>query len=588
MASGCNPCEGNPNSFQPLQKISNTNCSQCDTDATCITYTGPNLVCIGKNAGSNLEQILLSIDAKVCSATSDWSGFNYHCLSDEYIITNPEQFVSAITSEYCNLQSAYNTFTTTTYPTGINNLQTQINQIVSPNLTFCAGTGILTTDTYPTIITKLASNICSLQTSQNVSTANWNQCFTTSPLPTTIVQGFNVVLNQICTLQSQINNQVVLPTFNNQGSCLSIQGTADTLVNTVNSIKTRVCQTPIFDIDSAPWNCIANPATGSGANLQAAFNAVLNRVNTLAQKETTFDPNYFITSYNVSGQPCSGTFVTLDASAINGTDRFVASNATDATPGTLADKLSPGTNITLDFSTNPGQVILNSTATDQLVKTTSGDPSAGYLLDKVNGVTNVTAGVSITTTNNVSTNKVDFIPNVDPTRHINWLFDQIENDLTLYNRFCELMCGCGPCAGSTTSTTTTKPTGATLRVYFENQSTTTPVNINVILNQNSPTVGFINNGFNILANGATATGYYNLTSPISPRTVNLTLTNPDYGVKNYTVDVAVYQGSSGPLVPGSSSTTQPTLNTYNEPNFSIGSLAGDIVIKITIRNVVMP
>lgn len=574
MACG-DPCNNNPihynNPFK--KKADDCGCIDCKQ----IIFTGAELTCTGITTNSNLEDILLAMDAQICSVIGDYSNYNFHCLSNDYVITTEAQFVSAITEQFCNLKDTYNSFTTTTYPTAINNLQTQINQIVSPNLTLCSGSGILTTDNYPTIITKLANGVCSLQTSQNVSTANWNQCFATSPLPNTIVEGFNVVLNQICTIQGQLNNQVTLPTFNNQGSCLPSPGTADTLVNTINKIKTRLCQSPIYDIDSSPWGCVVNPATGSGPNIQAAFDQVLPVVNNLYANRYLFDTNQFNLTPN--GGSCGGYTITLDPS-IGIEDRFVAATPSDTNPGTLSDKLQEGTNITLDY-TDPEKVVINSTFTDQLVKVNSSDPTSGYLASKVTGGTN--NGVTIST--NVVSNQILIQPTVDLSSLWNNLVTFIQSDINAYQALCNLVCGCAPCD---TTTTTTAPPSSTVRMYIENQSTILSANINVTLTQNAPTVAFLNTSYTLLPSGAQATPYYPLTTTAIPNTVSLTLENPDFATKGYDIDVYVYQGSSGPLVPGSSSTTVVKLTTYNNTNFSIGNLSGDTVIKVTIKNVVAP
>lgn len=587
MGSGCNPCDNtSPNSFNPLPKVVPTGCGDCQTDASCIVYTGPNLICLGVESGDSAQDLFQAIDSKVCSVIGDWSGFNYHCLADDYVITNPETFVNAITEEFCTLKEEFTTFSESTYTSAITNIQTQINQINNPNLTLCTYSGIVSSDSYNSILTKVANKLCDLNSRLDLSTVVWNGCYTVVTPPTTIPQAFQLLSDQICQTVSGIV-QPTLPTFNNQGSCLPSPGTADTLVATIGKIKTRLCQTPVYDINLSPWGCITNPDLNSGANIQAAFDAVLTATNALIPKSVTFDTDYFITSYNTPGQPCSGTFVTLDTDAINASDRLVAASPSDPTPGTLIEKLTSGSgNVTIDDTTNPGEITITVDAgTDQLVKVNGSDPTAGYLGDKVNGVTNATKGISISVPVNGSTNKVDITPDIDAEAFGTWFFDQVMNNTTLYNMWCTLNCGCAPCGGSSTTTSTTTIPSSTLRIYFENQDVSSSANINIVLNQNSPTVGFINNGFTILASGAVATGYYNLTTPINPKTVSLTVSNPDFGVTNYDVAIEVKQGSSGPIIPGTSSYSTSDLDTYMNTNFNIGSISGDIVIKITISNI---
>lgn len=580
MASGCDPCDNqSPKSYTPYTPINTSGCGCNKTDATCVEYTGAQLTCLGTNfTNKNLEVVLQAINAKVCTTMGDWSGFNYNCLADDYTITTPAEFVDAMTLEYCTLKTNFTTFTTSTYPSGIDNLQGQIDDILQPNLTLCTYSGVVSSDGNTTVLTKLANKLCDLNTRLDLTSVVWNNCYTVVTPPTTLPAAFQLLSDQIC-LAATTGSSAVLPTFNNQGSCLIPQGTADTLVVTINGLKDRICSTPIFNIDSAVWGCVPNPATGTGPNLQAAFGAVLSKVNALSVTNPTFDGTYFITSYNTPGDPCSGTFVTVDPDILGG-DRFVASNPADTTPGTLIEKLSAGTGITIN-DTTPGVVTINSTATDQLVKASSTDPSAGYLDNKVNGINNSTKGISISAVNNGTTNKVDFSPDIDPEVFGLWFMSQVESNPTLYAAWCNLNCGCPDCSGGTT-TTTLKPPDATLRMAVINE-TPDPIDINVILNQNSPTVGFISGGINVLAAGTFNTGYFPLTTPIvTPRTVDLTLSNPAFGIGDYNVQVDVLQGSYGSVIPGSTSASLPSLNSYNNTSFSLGSTAGDIVIRVTI------
>lgn len=580
MASGCDPCnDSSPKSYKPYTPTK-TGCGDCcGTDATCVNYTGVPLTCLGTNfTNKNLELVLQAINAKVCTVIGDWSDFNYNCLADDYTITTPGEFAAAITDYTCQFKTEYNTFVNETFDEIIGNINGEIGDLKFPNLTLCTYSGVVSGDSIGDIFLKLSNKLCDLNTRLDLSSVDWDNCYTVVTPPTTIPAAFQLLSDQIC-LAATTGSSVTLPTFNNQGSCLSAQGTADTLVATINSMKTRICQTPVFNIDSAPWGCVANPATGTGTNLQAAFGAVLSQVNALSVTAPTFDGDYFITSYNTDGVPCSGTFVSINPDILGG-DRFVASNPADSTPGTLIEKLTPGTGITLDDTTTPGQVIINSTATDQLVKSSSTDPSAGYLNNKVNGVDNSTKGISISALNNGTTNKVDFTPDIDAEVFGLWFMSQVESNPTLYAAWCNLNCGCPDCGGTTT--TTLKPPDATVRMTIVN-NTANPINLDVILNQNSPTVGFINNGFNVAVAGTTNTGYFVLTTPIvTPRTVNITLSNPDFGSNDYDMQVEVLQGSSGPNIPGSTTYSTATLNSYNNAAFSLGSTAGDIVIKVTI------
>ena len=574
MGSGCDPCNNNPIHYNNPFKPKSDNCG-C-FDASQIIYTGVDLPCTGVTTNTKLEEILIAIDAQICSVVGDYSSYNFHCLSNDYEINTEAEFVSAITEEFCNLKSSYNTFVSSTYPTGIQNLQNQINQINSPGLTLCTYSGVISTDTYVNIITKLANKLCDLNSRLDISTVIWDNCFTVVTPPVTIPQGFQLLADQICQVASSIV-QPELPTFNNQGSCLPTPGTADTLVATIGKIKTRLCQSSVYDIDSSPWGCIVNPDPGTGANIQSAFDAILPILNDLYGNRYEFDTNQFNVTPN--GGACDGFTITLDPS-VGIEDRLVAATSTDTNPGTLQDKLEAGTNITFDYS-DPEKAVINSTFTDQNVKVNVSDPSSGYLANKVTGATDP-SGIQIQTS--VVSNQVQIAPVVNLPSLTENILTTIQNDVDLYNIFCNLMCGCVPCADTTS--TTTMDTRTQLRVYFVNQDLTNGVNLNVVLNQNNPTVGFIDNGYIIPANSTSDSGFYLMTTLSSPKTVNLSLSNPDFGTLNYQVDVVVTQGFGGPTVPGSTTFSTATLDTYNNPTFNVGSLSGDIVIRITISNVI--
>lgn len=582
MGQGCEPCNnGFPKSFDKSScSPKPSNCSPIDS--TCVNYTGANFTCLENvPTNPNLEEILLAIDAKVCETGGSWAGFDYHCLDEAITITSPSEFVDVISDYVCTLRNDFDTFTTVTYPSGLANLQTQINSIVNPNLTLCSGSGIISSDNYSAILTKLANNICSIKAEINVSGAIWDSCFSTDPTPTTVTEGFDALISQICQLQAEIGTPTILPTFNNIGSCLPSPLTAtDSLVDTINKIKTRLCQTGTINIDSLPWGCVTNPTPGNTTNLQGALNSILTQVNTNTSNIPTFDTDQFV----IVDNGCNGKEVSIAPDFFS--DRLVASDSLDTTPGTLVDKLDAGTNITLDNTTTPGKLIINANSgTDELVKASSTDPSAGYLVNKVNGV-DPGDGISITTTNNAITNKVDFTPNIDWVTFITNMLTQVESDPTLYNLWCNLNCGCEPCGGQTTSTSTTIAPAARVALVINNQSSNT-VQINTVLTQNNPTLGILNNSLTIPAQSQYNSGWYNLTTTITnPITALLNISNPDNSTYTYDIAAVVLQPNNS-TAPASSSIAGQTLGVaYNNPNFSLGSVITDLRLQITITNYV--
>src|SRR5690606_25556383 len=100
-----------------------------------------------------------------------------------------------------------------------------------------------------------------------------------------------------------------------------------------------------------------NPAAGSGPNIQAAIDTIAVTVGGLVRNDVTFDDNQF----SVSLDDCNGRTVSLLPGIISG-DRFVAATTGDTVPGTLADKLQAGTNVTFDVS-DPEKLVINSTFT---------------------------------------------------------------------------------------------------------------------------------------------------------------------------------------------------------------------------------
>lgn len=574
----CESCNGSSKSYPYSVNCKGIKSNCTPTDATCVNYTGAGLLCIDPPANPNLEEIILSIDAKLCQAMGAWGDFDYHCLAEDFTISTPEEFVDVISNYVCTLRSDYDTFITTTFPTTITGIEDSIDAIINPNLTLCSSSGIVGTDNLSQVLTKLANGICSIKSEINPSGADWNACFVTTPIPTTVTEGFDALISQICQL-AESTGTVTLPTFNNVGSCLPAPLTAtDTLVSTINKIKTRLCQTGTIDIDILPWGCVTNPASGQATNLQAALGQVISTLNTLVANDTTFDPDYFI----VTSDSCSGRTVTLDTDTI-GADRFVASDASDASPGTLTDKLQAGTNITLDNLTNPGKVIINGAAnTDQLVKVRVADPSAGYLEDKVAGIDNAGQGIEIVKTTNVSTNKVEFEGNLNFNTIASNILTEISSDPDLYAQFCALICGCEPCNGTTSTTTTLQQQARVMMSIINNTGQT--ININTVLNQNAPTLGLINNNLTIAAQTTNNTGWYNLTTPILPYSTSLTVSNPNNPTNTYDITIQVLQPSNT-IVPGSTTVGTTTLGAnYTNANFFLGSVNTDLRIVITVNN----
>lgn len=448
-----------------------SNCSDpatCFLDSGCVVYTGPALNCSAIVTNDNLETILQKIDPLLCAATGDYSTYNTYCLAP---ITTQKQFVESISNFVCTLRTDYNTFSGTTFPAFQTTTNSRLSLLEVPGIT-CSSAGVTNTDTLQQVLTKYCTKFASIDSAINPSSANWTQCYSVSPLPTTIIGGFNTLISQICILKGIVDANIgIPPTFNNVGSCLPTPVTAaDSLVDTVNKIKVRLCQTGTIDTTSLTFGCVSN-SVSSGTDLQGTLQNILSKVTQIAQSlPTVWSPDFTITNTD-SGNLCLGKTVNLSATITP--DRFVAATASDMSPGVLQDKLIPGTNVSLDYITSPGFVIINNTGGvgvgDHKVSVNSSDTTPNYLVAKIlsGGQSNgIQVSPSIDTINEV------MLLNV--TVNLNTLFqaliDTLSSDSTLYANFCAAIAGCpSPCnapsnvtvtyqSGTTTTSTTTTTT----------------------------------------------------------------------------------------------------------------------------------
>lgn len=426
---------------QPCDCCTDPDCPN-PISAKCVYYNGPALPCSGITTGEDLETALQNIEEQICSVIGDYSTYNTYCLAP---INTQQEFVEAISQGYCSLKDDFDFFVNTTFVNYQTSVTNQFNAIINPAIT-CATAGVTNVDTLTTVLNKYCTKMTSLTTYVDISGVTWD-CLVPGPI-TKLEDGFNALVSAICSLSSA---GTVLPTFNNIGSCLPSPGAADSLVDTIDKIKTRLCQTPTFDINALTWGCTPKPSTTT-TNLQAAFQSVLDGVNDYKQNKLSFSPDFTLTPTNPL-DPCAGQTLNLTVPVI-GSDRFVASDPGDASPATLIQKLAAGPNITLDIVTNPGQVTITSLADTYKVKADATDLNPDYLIDKITGVTNVVDGIAITDTYDAGSENVLLTPTIDWTTFINKMFDVISVDAALYARFCELACACD-CTSTTTTTTTT-------------------------------------------------------------------------------------------------------------------------------------
>lgn len=465
----CNDCnQSNPLTFD-TSWWNNSPCAQssnCDgctsTSSACVIYRGPNLACSGIETDDSVEVALQKIDEQICTVNGNYSAYTFNCLPTwlGIPITTEGQFVDAITAYACEIATNLDTFVNTDFPNYQGEVELRFDAIEVPGIT-CASAGVTSLNTLNQILTKYCQKFEDIDDALDISGITWDACLTVVSPPTTLPEALQLLADQICTVNSAAS---ALPTFNNIGSCLAAPLTSsDTLVVTVNKIKTRLCLTPTWDATDVTWGCIGAPV--SATDLSEAIQNIVTRVQSQALAFPTFDGGDFTTA-PTSGDPCDGITVSL-ATPLN-QDRFVASTAGDASPGTLQAKLTAGTNVTLDFISTPGQAIINSSggADTNEVLASNTDTTPGFLDAKING--GADSGISVIPTYNGGTEQLDLQVSVDLEQLFDLLLDQLVVGSTLYNKFCEKVAGCpSPCDAPTnvqavagiavtpTSTTTT-------------------------------------------------------------------------------------------------------------------------------------
>lgn len=436
---------------EPLNSCS-TACPQV-VDSACVVYTGPQFVNIPLDTNTCIETIIGSIDTMLSATTGNYSSYNTSCLGTQ---NTQQQFVETISAYVCATQTQLNNFISNTFPTSNNNLQTQITGILNPSLTSCSNIGIVNTDTYTQVFNKIITSQCNIYSSLDLSEANWNSCFTiTGTPPTTPLQAVNALIGQICSIKNA-GSSTLLPTFDNTNTCIPNGTTTDSLVYTVANLRDITCTKPSFNINALTFGCVTKPSNVA-TDLQGTIQNILSNVSNLNNIKTTFNPAQFTTVPVDNTDPCKGVTVSLATSQVPA-DRLVALNNADNAPGTLVTKISQGTGMIIDTTSNPGTLTFNvdtaSFASDGKVKVESTDPTAGYLDDKMTGLGDDN-GLSINTYVNGS-NQVVVKGDLDINLLVTRILEELNTDSDLKAILCSLVASCPvTCAAPTNVTVTT-------------------------------------------------------------------------------------------------------------------------------------
>lgn len=435
----CTNCSGT-SSFTTPNVQSVNSCSNGIFDSRCSVYTGPYLSCINVQPNTCLQDVIQSINSKVCQVIGDYTQYNFNCLSSHYTITNEEEFVDAITQYVCNITTRIDGLEIIVQ-NNYTDLSNKINEIRNPGLTSPCPTFVVydPNSSLNQILTAQSTAICNIHNSLSLTGVNWSLCYNPISTPVNIIEGFNEVISQICLTKAAIESGITLPTFDNTGTCLSSPTANDSLVDTVVKIRTRLCQTPTFNASNLlPSACVQFSGTNT---LEEVINLQNSQITLVSQQSIRQATTDFVLTPIDNTQPCLGMRLGLNPTV---QDRKVASNAADTTPGTLEDKLQSGSNITLDYTT-PGKVIINSSGgsqTDEKVKVNSLDPSAGYLDTKIVGDT---SSVVIQTTIVNQPNNIKIVPSLNINELLKAILDILEDpttDPSIKHRFCAIVSSC--------------------------------------------------------------------------------------------------------------------------------------------------
>lgn len=358
-------------------------------DSQLVLYTGLELYNIPVEPNTDLQTIIVAIDAAVGSGSGnpDYSLFNLGCLRDDYDpIDTTQQFAEAISDFVCNLQSGISEFVDTTFTDFAAAVTGTLTNLQEPNLTYAptvAGNvefNIEDTDSINQVYPKLFSGLDAMIAQSDPSTADWAS-IGVDPAPVTMAEAANIFIAASLAIQPVLTELLELAPLNgpydNTANCLD-GGEEDNADQTIRLLTDYVCTLPTFDGDSVVWPCSLTPPDDS---LQSAMQLIATYAGAQADVVVTGPgPGLLYTP----GTGCSGATLGLDPD----TEAFYLVKADDAdnTGDYLFNKLV-STDETIEITINSGdgynRVDLSANIVDRKVAVNQYDGKASYLVDKI-------------------------------------------------------------------------------------------------------------------------------------------------------------------------------------------------------------
>jgi len=418
-------------------------------DSTLVVYTNVPLTYINVTPGMNLQTILQNINTAVntMNPAPNYSGYNlgpYYGYSITQTDgtshpTNTQNFAEGISKIVCKTESDLYTFTGTTYPANQTTLSNAITALQVPGLTYSytGGGGSISITSGMTrnqVLTATYTGVGNILALLNAPGSTWSTLSISTP--TNINTAFNSLIAYLSNLTTSLSGyQTAIGTFNNSANCLAGTST-DSVRTTISSIITYICNTlPSFNASSITTSCLTTQTS-----LQNWVQQLVNAVDGLTNSTVVGATN---TSLLVTSTSCGGKTLAINPSSSLVTK--VLNSSSDTTPGYLSNKVSAGSNITIN-TLNSGaneQIQISATLpTPNQVAVNSSDSFPGYLMNKISSYGGGW-GLSISTTPNADNSQLVLAVNVsDPFTFIQNIFKYVESNPELLAQFCTMTSQC--------------------------------------------------------------------------------------------------------------------------------------------------